>query len=213
MSLTSKQMQTKVVLEEALEVKQRKQVGLLGGSFNPVHLAHLVMADQVGRSLGLDKVSLMPSYESPHVDHKEAISAAHRLKMLQLALEDNDYLDIEMIELIRKGKSYTYDTMKLLKEREPQTDFYFIIGGDMVAYLPKWHRIDELMELVNFVGVKRPGYDETSPYPIIWVDVPQISLSSTKVRQKIAQGCSLKYLVPDKVLDYIHQEGLYLDDK
>lgn len=200
-----------LVQEEPIITQSRKQVGILGGSFNPVHLAHLIMAEQVGRTLGLEKVYLMPDYEPPHVDEKTTISAEHRLKMLELAIEDNPYLAIEKCELERKGTSYTYDTMKLLKDKNPNTDYYFIIGGDMVEYLPKWHRIDELVQLVNFVGVKRAGYAQESPYPIIWVDVSEVDISSTTIRQKIKEGCSLKYLVPDAVLEYIYGEGLYLD--
>ena len=192
--------------------EKRKQVGILGGTFNPVHLAHLVMADQAGKNLGLDEVYLMPSYQPPHVDEKKTIDASHRLKMLELAIADNPFLKIETIELTRKGKSYTYDTMKALTQNNLETDYYFIIGGDMVEYLPKWYKIDELVTMVNFVGIQRTGYTTETPYPVIWVDVPEIDISSTKIRQKIQQGCSVRYLVPDKVIDYIQKEGLYQDE-
>ncbi|RCA10186.1 nicotinate (nicotinamide) nucleotide adenylyltransferase [Enterococcus durans] len=192
--------------------EKRKQVGILGGTFNPVHLAHLVMADQAGKNLGLDEVYLMPSYQPPHVDEKKTIDASDRLKMLELAIADNPFLKIETIELTRKGKSYTYDTMKALTQNNPETDYYFIIGGDMVEYLPKWYKIDELVTMVNFVGIQRTGYTTETPYPVIWVDVPEIDISSTKIRQKIQQGCSVRYLVPDKVIDYIQKEGLYQDE-
>lgn len=192
--------------------EKRKQVGILGGTFNPVHLAHLVMADQAGKNLGLDEVYLMPSYQPPHVDEKKTIDASHRLKMLELAIADNPFLKIETIELTREGKSYTYDTMKALTQNNPETDYYFIIGGDMVEYLPKWYKIDELVTMVNFVGIQRTGYTTETPYPVIWVDVPEIDISSTKIRQKIQQGCSVRYLVPDKVIDYIQKEGLYQDE-
>ena len=127
---------TKVELEPEIKDKKRKQVGILGGNFNPVHNAHLVVADQVRQQLGLDKVLLMPEYEPPHVDAKGTIAEHHRLKMLELAIEGIEGLEIETIELERKGISYTYDTMKLLNERDPDTDYYFIIGADMVDYLP-----------------------------------------------------------------------------
>ena len=192
--------------------EKRKQVGILGGTFNPVHLAHLVMADQAGKNLGLDEVYLMPSYQPPHVDEKKTIDASHRLKMLELAIADNPFLKIETIELTRKGKSNTYDTMKALTQNNPETDYYFIIGGDIVEYLPKWYKIDELVTMVNFVGIQRTGYTTETPYPVIWVDVPEIDISSTKIRQKIQQGCSVRYLVPDKVIDYIQKEGLYQDE-
>jgi nicotinate (nicotinamide) nucleotide adenylyltransferase len=190
----------------------RKQVGILGGTFNPVHLAHLITADQVGRSLGLEKVYLMPSNQPPHVDEKKTLPAQHRVAMLELAVEDNPLLAVETIELEREGKSYTYETIKLLKERHPDTDYFFIIGGDMVEYLPKWYKIDELMELVNFVAVKRPGYIQESPYPIIWIDTPLLEISSTNLRKKIAQGCSVNYFLPANVIHYIQEKGLYLDE-
>lgn len=190
----------------------KKASRLLGGNFNPVHLAHLVMADQVQNQLGLDKVYLMPTYLPPHVDEKKTISSEHRLAMLELAVADNPCLDIEPIELIRKGKSYTYDTMKALKEANPDTDYYFIIGGDMVEYLPKWHRIDDLLHLVQFVGIRRPNYPTESTYPIIWVDVPQMAISSTLIRQKVKSGCSTRYLLPENVINYIQEKGLYQDE-
>ena len=107
---------TKVQLEEEIKDTGRKQVGILGGNFNPVHNAHLVVADQVRQQLGLDEVLLMPEYEPPHVDKKETIDEKHRLNMLMLAINGIEGLDIETIELERKGISYTYDTMKLLTE-------------------------------------------------------------------------------------------------
>ena len=177
---------TKVELEPEVKDKKRKQIGILGGNFNPVHNAHLVVADQVRQQLGLDQVLLMPEYEPPHVDKKETI------------------------ELERKGISYTYDTMKLLTEQHPDTDYYFIIGADMVDYLPKWYRIDELVELVQFVGVQRPRYKAGTSYPVIWVDVPLMDISSSMVRDFLSQGRTPNFLLPQSVLDYIEKEGLYL---
>ena len=201
---------TKVELEPEVKDKKRKQIGILGGNFNPVHHAHLVVADQVRQQLGLDQVLLMPEYEPPHVDKKETIDEQHRLKMLELAIEGIEGLGIETIELERKGISYTYDTMKLLTEQHPDTDYYFIIGADMVDYLPKWYRIDELVELVQFVGVQRPRYKSGTSYPVIWVDVPLMDISSSMVRDFLAQGRTPNFLLPQPVLDYIEKEGLYL---
>jgi len=190
----------------------KKQVGLLGGNFNPIHHAHLMIAEQVGQKMGFDEVHLLPSYLPPHVDEKKTIDSKHRLAMVKLAIEDNSFLSVDMRELARKGKSYTIDTMLELTAENPDTEYYFIIGGDEVAYLPKWHRIDELVRIVNFVGVKRAGYAPESPYPIIWVDVPEIQLSSSYIRKQVKQGCSIRYLVPDRVREYITEEGLYLDE-
>ena len=200
---------TKVELEPEIKDKNRKQVGILGGNFNPVHNAHLVVADQVRQQLGLDKVLLMPEYEPPHVDAKGTIVEHHRLKMLELAIEGIEGLEIETIELERKGISYTYDTMILLNERDPDTDYYFIIGADMVDYLPKWHRIDELVEIVQFVGVQRPRYKAGTSYPVIWVDVPLMDISSSMVRDFVAKGRTPNFMLPKPVLDYIKKEGLY----
>lgn len=200
---------TKVELEPEIKNKKRKQVGILGGNFNPVHNAHLVVADQVRQQLGLDNVLLMPEYLPPHVDAKGTIAEHHRLKMLELAIEGIEGLEIETIELERKGISYTYDTMLLLNERDPDTDYYFIIGADMVDYLPKWHRIDELVEIVQFVGVQRPRYKAGTSYPVIWVDVPLMDISSSMVRDFVAKGRTPNFMLPKPVLDYIKKEGLY----
>lgn len=200
---------TKVELEEEKKETDRKQVGILGGNFNPVHNAHLVVADQVRQQLGLDQVYLMPEFEPPHVDHKETIDEKHRLKMLELAIQDVQGLDIETIELERKGISYTYETMKLLTEKNPDVDYYFIIGADMVDYLPKWHKIDELIQMAQFVGVQRPKYKAGTSYPVIWVDVPLMDISSSMIRDFIKKDRQPNYLLPKPVLDYIEAEGLY----
>lgn len=205
--------QTQVLSEVLTETETKKRVGILGGTFNPPHLAHLVVADQVCQQLGLDKVYFMPTANPPHVDAKTTIDAKHRVNMVKRAISDNPQFDIETIEVERGGKSYTYDTMFELIQRHPDTEYYFIIGADMVNYLPKWYKIDELMQLVQFVGVKRPGYVIDTQYPLIWVDVPEIEVSSTSVRKNIARGCTVNYLVPAAVLDYIQQEGLYRDEK
>lgn len=190
----------------------KKQVGLLGGNFNPIHQAHLLIAEQVGQKMGLDEVHLLPSYLPPHVDEKKTIDSTHRLAMVKLAIEDNSFLSVDTRELARKGKSYTIDTLLEMTAENPEIEYYFIIGGDEVAYLPKWHRIDELIRIVNFVGVKRASYTLESPYPIIWVDVPEIQLSSSYIRKQVKQGCSIRYLVPERVREYIAEEGLYLDE-
>ncbi|MET3557385.1 nicotinate-nucleotide adenylyltransferase [Streptococcus rupicaprae] len=201
---------TKVELQTEEKPTDRQQIGILGGNFNPVHNAHLLVADQVRQQLNLDKVYLMPEFTPPHVDKKETINEAHRLEMLKRAIAGIEGLSIETIELERKGISYTYDTMKLLKEQHPDADYYFIIGGDMVEYLPKWHRIDELMQLVQFVGVQRPRYKAGTSYPIIWVDVPLMDISSSMVRDFIKQGRTPNFMLPHEVLDYIEEKGLYL---
>lgn len=196
---------------QTIVATKRQRIGLYGGTFNPVHTAHLIMADQVGHTLGLDRVDLMPDSKPPHVDRKTAVAAEYRVAMLKLALADNPYLGLELTEIERGGVSYTYDTIKYLKEQHPENDYYFIIGGDMVDYLPKWYKIDELMKLVNFVAVRRPGAQNTTDYPVIWVDVPLLDISSSDIRARLQRGDSIHYLVPPVVEKYIKEHQLYLD--
>ncbi|WP_290033774.1 nicotinate-nucleotide adenylyltransferase [Ligilactobacillus cholophilus] len=189
----------------------KKRIGILGGTFNPIHLGHLIIADQVLDQLDLDKVLFMPDNIPPHIDHKKAISAEKRLKMLELATQDNPKFGVEDYEIKKGGISFSIDTFRELTKLHPENKYYFIIGGDMVEYLPKWREIDELVNLVQFIGVRRPGFSTKTKYPVIWVDVPELAISSTLIRQKIKQGCSINYLVPKEVEEYIQKENLYID--
>ncbi|CAJ1227464.1 nicotinate-nucleotide adenylyltransferase [Lactiplantibacillus xiangfangensis] len=205
---TVNQTATKVLTETVTNLPHRR-VGILGGTFNPPHLGHLIMAQQVGDQLGLDEVRFMPDAQPPHVDEKKTIAAQDRVNMVQAAIADNPLFRLETAEIKRGGKSYSYDTMKLLKAQHPDTQYYFIIGGDMVDYLHKWYHIDDLLKLVTFVGIKRTGYPTTSRYPVIWVDAPLIDVSSTAIRKKINHGHTVRYLVPDAVAAYIEEHHLY----
>lgn len=196
-------------LAKVVEDRPKRRIGILGGTFNPIHNAHLLIADQVQTQLSLDAMAFMLDANPPHVDRKFAIDGKDRANMIKLAIKSNPRFYLEEAELRRGGISYTYDTIKALKKAHPQNEYYFIIGGDMVAYLPKWHRVDDLMKMVHFVGVQRHGYPIKSPYPIIWVDVPEINISSTMIRRKIRQGQSIRYLVPDSVRKYIKEHQLY----
>lgn len=187
----------------------RKKVGLLGGNFNPIHHAHLMMADQVAQRLDLDEIYLLPEYLPPHQDEKKTIAAEHRLKMLELAINSNPRLKIEALEFERQGKSYTYDTIKILKERHPEIDYYFIIGSDMVDYLHTWKNIDQLCQMVHFVAVKRTEQVLESQYPVTWVEMPVLPISSTMIRELFQSGIEPKYLLPDLVIEYIKDHELY----
>ncbi|WEV61171.1 nicotinate-nucleotide adenylyltransferase [Streptococcaceae bacterium ESL0729] len=196
----------------------KKKVGILGGNFNPVHNAHLFMADQVKNSLGLAEVYLMPEANPPHIDKKETIEANHRVKMLELALEGYPQLGLELTEVERGGISYSYETMKHLIKLNPQVDYFFIIGEDMVDYLPKWHKIDELIELVTFVAVRRSSPknnqipSKENSYPVVWVDLPYLDISSSYIREKISQGIRPNFILPENVLKYIEKNELYLKE-
>ncbi|USS91179.1 nicotinate-nucleotide adenylyltransferase [Fructilactobacillus carniphilus] len=188
---------------------RKLKVGLLGGTFNPVHQGHLIIAEQALAQLQLDRVDFLPDFLPPHVDHKEAIAAHHRVAMLQLAIQKNERFGLELAEIERQGKSYSYDTMKELQTQHPNVEYYFIIGGDMVAYLDKWYRIADLIQLVTFVGVNRPETTAVSPYPVQWIKVPAFAVSSSLIRTNLSQGRAVRYLLPDLVLDYIKEHQLY----
>jgi nicotinate-nucleotide adenylyltransferase len=186
-----------------------KKVGILGGTFDPPHYGHLLIANEVISELNLDEIWFMPNQEPPHKKKSNSIENEDRLQMLELATEGNDLFKIEKIELQRSGPSFTVDTMRILNDHYKNHQFFFIIGADMIEYLPKWNRIDELMELVQFVGVERPQYSVETTYPIIYVDVPVFDVSSSMIRERLKKGKTVRYLLPDSVIDFIEEKRLY----
>ncbi|AWE08120.1 nicotinate-nucleotide adenylyltransferase [Lysinibacillus sp. 2017] len=186
-----------------------KKVGLFGGTFNPVHIGHLIMANEVYAALDLAEVRFMPNATAPHKETSASATNEQRLQMVELAIEGISYFKVERFEMERGGVSYTYDTMKAMREHEPDVEFYFIIGGDMIDSLHTWYRIDELMELVHFVGVKRPGSKAKTSYNVQMVEAPEINLSSTFIRKRLQQTGPLQFLLPLTVESYIRKEGLY----
>lgn len=186
-----------------------KKVGIMGGTFDPPHLGHLLIANDVQHCLSLDEVWFMPNHIPPHKQSDSITSTEHRLEMIKAAIGDRPSFLLQSIELEREGPSYTYDTILLLKEKHPTIDFHFIIGADMVEYLPKWHKIKELVKLVKFVGVKRPGYSIETAFPVIEVETPQFEVSSTLIRQRVKEGRSSHYLVPEQVRRIIEEKKLY----
>lgn len=187
----------------------KKKIGILGGTFNPPHLAHLICAEYVGEALALDCVYFMPSAIPPHKQGKEAIDSIHREQMVRLAIQDNPLFQIETIEMERGGINYTYDTMQYLKQKHHDSEIYFIIGADMIENLPTWYRIDELVQLVTFVGLNRAGYKTDTSYKMLQLTIPDMTLSSSMVRERIINKQSIRYLVPIAVQHYIEEKRLY----
>lgn len=185
-----------------------KRVGILGGTFNPPHFGHLIMANEAFHSLGLEEVRFMPNAIAPHKEVHGA-NAAQRLKMTELAIEGFPQFRIEDYEITTGGVSYTFNTIHKLMEMEPETEFYFIVGGDTVEDLNSWHRIHELASMVQFVGIGRPGFDSTTDFPVMMIDSPEMHLSSTMLRERVAAKRPLTFFVPEKVEAYIRKEGLY----
>ncbi|MED1607466.1 nicotinate-nucleotide adenylyltransferase [Cytobacillus kochii] len=186
-----------------------KRIGILGGTFDPPHLGHLIIANEVLHAKDLDEIWFMPNQEPPHKKKSYFLSNEDRVALLRRAVSDHPQFQIELVELERKGPSYTVDTIKILHEREKDTKFFFIIGADMVEYLHKWRDIDYLLDLVTFVGVKRPDYQLTTKYPVDYVEIPEIGISSTLIRERMQNGKTIKYLVPENVRTYMEENHLY----
>lgn len=189
-----------------------KRIGILGGTFNPPHFGHLIMANEAYHSLGLEEVRFMPNATAPHKAVHGA-DTAQRLEMTRLAIEDFPQFRIEDHEIKTGGVSYTINTIRQLKEKEPENEFYFIIGGDSVAELHSWYQIQELTEMVQFVGIGRPGYEAATDFPVMMIDSPEMHISSTMLRERVAANRPLTFFVPEKVEAYIRKEGLYAPEQ
>ncbi len=188
---------------------------MYGGTFNPIHVAHLIAAEAVFEELYLDEVWFMPAHIPPHKQDHTILDSDHRLRMLQLALTPYAEFKVSTYELEKATVSYTFETMSALIKTYVDHQFYFIIGGDHLANLPKWYRYEELLALVPFVAVKRPHhhFDLSQAWMehIHVVDMPQIDLSSTEIRQRCKDKRSIRFLVPDVIDTYIKEHQLYVE--
>lgn len=185
-----------------------KRIGIFGGTFDPPHLGHFLIADEVRFRMELDEIWFIPTNEPPH-KQKAMTNSTHRYQMLIKATDSIDYFKVNPIELERTGKSYTIDTINSLCEQYPTYSFYFLIGGDMVDYLPNWKAIDELIEKVQFIGVQRSNFQLETKYPIRVIDVPLIDISSTEIKARIQNGAPFQYFLPKEVYSYIKEYRLY----
>ena len=195
-----------------------KKIGIMGGTFDPIHVGHLMIAEAVWDEYKLEKVLFIPSANPPH-KHDVMTSARHRFNMTLLATCSNPHFEVSSIEMDRTGPSYTIDTIKALKKiYGDDTDFYFIIGADCIHELPSWHKIDELLKICKFIATKRPSYKldlsiiakEFSDYNIQLLETPELEISSTDIRQKKKKGYSIQYITTEQVQQYIRKEELYL---
>jgi nicotinate-nucleotide adenylyltransferase len=188
----------------------------MGGTFDPIHCGHLLAAEIAREEVGLDEVWFMPANTPPHKPNAPKATAGQRLEMAALAVAGNERFRVTDTEIRRGGTSYTVDTMRDLVERYPEHRFCYIIGADMVQYLPHWERISELAELISFVGLTRPGYSidlarlpEGIRSKVQPVEMPLIGISSTLIRGLRQNGRSIRYMVPEPVLLYIERNRLY----
>lgn len=194
-----------------------KKIGIFGGTFNPPHIAHLIHAEIVRSQMSLDTILFIPS-GNPPLKESDVIPAEHRLNMAILAFECDNNFKVSDIEIKDSpGKSYTVDTLLKLKElyRKDDVKLHLIIGMDNLIDLPKWKSPEKVFLLSEVLVINRPGYSaEESPEEfsekVTYVPVPSLEISSTKIREMIRQGKSVKYLVTEPVLKYINQNKLYI---
>ncbi len=189
-----------------------KKVCIIGGSFNPIHIGHLILANTVLEELNLDEMIFVPCYIQPLKGDKDFASSTHRLEMVKLAIQSNPQFTLSDIEINRKGKSYTVDTLKFFKKK--YENLYFVIGADNIRDFHKWKEPDTILKIANLIVTNRGGINIQIPEKIrgkkiISCTIPQIEISSTMIREKIRNGQSIKYLVPEAVEKYIIQNNLY----
>ncbi|ADB51092.1 nicotinate-nucleotide adenylyltransferase [Conexibacter woesei] len=196
------------------------RVGILGGTFNPPHLAHLVCAQEAHAQLGLDRVVLMPAGVPPHKQVPAGDpSAEARYELCRLAVDGDERFEVSRAELERPGRSYTADTLRLLRERDPQDELTFIVGGDMARSLPSWREPEAVLALATLAvaerrGAKREAIErELAPLRgadrVRFFEMPRVDVSSSLVRERVAAGRPIRYLVPDAVAEAIAAGGLY----
>ena len=189
-----------------------RRIGFFGGTFNPIHLGHLTIAEIVLGALKLDEIIFIPTFLPPHKIDRELISAEHRLNMVKFAIKDNPRFKVSDFEIKQKGKSYTIHTARYFKKVSlSEAKLFFIVGGDSYKNLKQWKSIDELVKIFTFVAVNRPRYGyKKNNHGCVFVDVPGIDISSSYIRQRIKEKKSVRYYVPDKALSYIKKHKLYL---
>ena len=185
-------------------------IGIFGGTFNPIHKGHLNLAKEVKRILKLDKVIFVPTYLPPHKSNKGIIPAGHRLKMVRLATHSAAGLSVSDVEIRRRGKSYTIDTLKVMKRKYRLSRLFFLIGSDSLEYLDGWKDLSEVFELADFVVVNRPGCPRRAlPKGALWLRIKPLDISSRIIRELIRQGRPINKFVDVLVGQYIHKHNLY----
>ena len=203
----------------------RKRIGLIGGSFDPIHVGHLLAAQGAAEQLGLEKVVFIPAKQPPHKKYRRLADFAHRYAMVKIAIRGNPLFAVSDVEMRRGGKSYSIDTIHMLRaEYGADSNLYFIVGADMVRALPTWKHVDELIKLCRFAVVVRPGYDYRADLEAIKgrmgaafvretkrhiVTIPPIGVSATQLRRRLRAGKSIRYMAPEGVERYIRKHGPY----
>ncbi|WP_084477143.1 nicotinate-nucleotide adenylyltransferase [Actinokineospora enzanensis] len=190
-----------------------RRIGVMGGTFDPVHHGHLVAASEVQARFELDEVIFVPTGVPWQKDEREVSAAEDRYLMTVVATASNPRFSVSRVDIDRDGRTFTVDTLRDLGERYPDDRLFFITGADALEQILSWHRADELFTLAHFVGVTRPGYNLADTHlpsgSVSLIEVPALAISSTDCRARVAAGQPVWYLVPDGVVQYISKRGLY----
>ena len=189
-----------------LSVGGLKKIAIYGGTFDPIHLAHLILAREAVETLRLDKLILVPAAISPLKKSAPVARGEVRLAMLRAAIKGEPEFEVDQCELLRPPPSYTIDTVGEIRRRECDASIYCLIGEDNVEQLPQWHRFAELEKIVRFVVLDRSGKQPSHSYQLIH---RRIDISATEIRRRVARNESIRYLVPDSVNEIIQREKLY----
>src|SRR5215216_6980932 len=198
----------------------REQIGLFGGTFDPPHLGHLILASEAYSQLGLDRLLWILTPDPPHKQEQIITPVEHRLAMVHLAIQDNPKFELSRIELDRPGPHYTSDTVEMIAEEHPEADITPIIGGDSLRDLPTWHKSKELLYACHWVGVmRRPGEEPNLKElerelpgissKVHYVDAPLLEIASREIRTRVATGKPFRYYLPQAVYEYIERHHLY----
>ncbi|MGK5558192.1 nicotinate-nucleotide adenylyltransferase [Actinomadura kijaniata] len=195
---------------------QKRRLGIMGGTFDPIHHGHLVAASEVAHYFSLDEVVFVPTGVSSHKDDRKIAPAEDRYLMTVIATASNPRFSVSRIDIDRPGPTYTVDTLRDMRDLHgPGTELFFITGADALGKMLTWHDADELFELAHFVGVTRPGHRLADPgLPdgrVSLMEVPALSISSTECRDRVRAGEPIWYLVPDGIVQYINKRSLYRD--
>ena len=199
-------------------MSKMKRIGIMGGTFDPIHFGHLVCAEAARHRFDLEKVYFVPAYIQPLKQGRKITPAEDRLMMTIMATVDNPGFTVSDLEIQRGGLSYTIDTVRAFKEElGADVEVYFITGADAIMQLPKWMKIEELAQECHFIGATRPGYKIEGELPeylqgrVNFMEVPALAISSTDIRNRVENDAPIRYLLPETVEMYIHKKGLYKD--
>jgi nicotinate-nucleotide adenylyltransferase len=194
-----------------------QRVGIMGGTFDPIHHGHLVAASEVESLFGLDEVIFVPTGEPWQKSERQVSPAEHRYLMSVIATASNPRFWVSRVDIDRAGPTYTIDTIRDISAQRPGAELYFITGADALAQILSWKDAEDALKLARFIGVTRPGYDLTAEHlpidSVTLLDVPAMAISSSDCRARVAAGRPVWYLVPDGVVQYINKHELYASER